>query len=65
MEDEVKKVIIRMPKRFHEHIRKVSVERNIGIRQFMIEALRKELVAINREYATPEDLKYRKFENKK
>ncbi|MBU9118423.1 hypothetical protein KTD15_06390 [Burkholderia multivorans] len=65
MEEEIKKVIIRMPKRLHEHIRKVSVENKKGVRQFMIEALLKELVAMNREYATPEDLKYRKFGNKK
>ncbi|CAD9228010.1 hypothetical protein BCEN4_740121 [Burkholderia cenocepacia] len=56
-----KKLIIEIPSSLHRHINNVSAEKNIGVRQFAIESMLKELKAINREYATPEDIKYRKF----
>ncbi|MBU9434131.1 hypothetical protein LGN04_02070 [Burkholderia multivorans] len=57
-----KKLITRMPEGFHRHLVSVSSELNIGVQQFVIESLLKELKSINREYATPEDFRFRKFE---
>lgn len=62
-----KKLIIKMPASFHKHLCSASADLNIGTRELVINSLLKELKALNKEYARPEDFKFRKFEarNKK
>jgi hypothetical protein len=44
-------------------MKKVSAKENTSIREITVSALLKELKALNQEYASPEDFKFRRFFN--
>ncbi|KAB0640649.1 hypothetical protein F7R25_03905 [Burkholderia stagnalis] len=63
MNEKPKQLIVRVPDSFFKHLHQVSAKRNTSIRKLTINALLKELRALNHEYATPEDFKFRQFWN--
>ncbi|CAB3970785.1 MULTISPECIES: hypothetical protein [Burkholderiaceae] len=58
-----KSIIVRVPSSFFKHMKKVSAKENTSIREITVSALLKELKALNQEYASPEDFKFRRFCN--
>ncbi|WP_205191338.1 hypothetical protein [Burkholderia sp. LMG 13014] len=63
MNEKTKQLIVRVPDSFFKHLQQVSAKKNASIRKLTINALLKELKALNQEYATPEDFKFRRFWN--
>lgn len=61
MNEKPKQLIVRVPDSFFKHLQQVSAKKNTSIRKLTINALLKELKALNQEYATPDDFKFRRF----